>query len=151
MSHLENHGKVKRSLRRSGDIEIPMDPEFYDRLHDKIMAGIEDKEIQPVSCVQKPIKVVKQNWRGWAQLALGLFLVLGLGISSSQFFQSAFYSTRTVQLVQNEKQILIQAIDSPTVFSTSLLSSESESDFMQDIASRTLDQYGADQLKEILN
>lgn len=44
---INNNQLLKKRLRRWDDVEIPMDGDFFDRLHDKIMAKIEDVEMQP--------------------------------------------------------------------------------------------------------
>lgn len=41
-----NNLKMKQRLRRWDDVEVPMDGEFFDRLHDKIMSKIEEIEIE---------------------------------------------------------------------------------------------------------
>lgn len=151
MSPKENHGRMRKSLKRAGDIEIPMDPDYYDKLHDRIMSSIEDKEILPASKIEKSKSFLKRNWFNWSQIGLGIFLVAGLGLSTTQRLVELYWSSKTVQLVTNEKKIIEEATSAPEQFSSSLLSSQNNADFMQDVASRTLDQYGTDQLKEILN
>jgi hypothetical protein len=44
---INNNQLLKKRLRRWDDIEVPMDGEFFERLHDKIMCKIEDTEMQP--------------------------------------------------------------------------------------------------------
>ena len=52
------------------DVMLPNNPAYYDRLHDRIMARIEDTEMEaplrPVTrAYEKSAKLLRDHWRGW--------------------------------------------------------------------------------------
>ena len=52
------------------EVQLPNNQAFYDRLHDKIMARIEDTEMEtPVSpaarSIEKSKRLLRDHWRGW--------------------------------------------------------------------------------------
>lgn len=63
--------ECKRALKAFDDIyddiELPLGGDFYQQLHDKIMAQIEQTEIKPISKTEQRIQLTKnlvqKNWR----------------------------------------------------------------------------------------
>ncbi|WP_413288769.1 hypothetical protein [Bdellovibrio sp. HCB337] len=53
------------------EVQLPNNQAYYDRLHDKIMARVEDAEMetptrQPVRTYDKTAsKLLRDHWRGW--------------------------------------------------------------------------------------
>jgi len=52
------------------EVLLPINPAYYDRLHDKIMARIEETEMEtparPVAKVfEKSSRLLRDHWRGW--------------------------------------------------------------------------------------
>lgn len=134
----EREKQIKRQLKLTQEQEIPMNQEFYDRLHDKIMAAVEQVEIQPISRIDSTQQVLKRHWRQWTKSVFSIVVAMvALGSLSWVFSQSAdkaWSSSRTVQLMENENLILSEAVLSPEDFSNSSISYQSENDFFVDVA-----------------
>jgi hypothetical protein len=63
----------KKQLPGTGldDIIVPTSQKYYDRLHDKIMAGVEDTEMEvsmkAAKVFEKPTRVIRAQVREWMQ------------------------------------------------------------------------------------
>lgn len=57
--------KMRKGLKAADELELPMDPEFFNRLHNKIMAQVSETAIEPVSKFYRPRKFLKAHWREW--------------------------------------------------------------------------------------
>lgn len=44
---INSNDLLKKRLRRWDDVEVPMDGEFFEKLHDKIMSKVEETEMYP--------------------------------------------------------------------------------------------------------
>jgi hypothetical protein len=53
------HKDIKKLLKSADEVEVPMDPGFYHRLHDKIMMKIEDRP--PESEIIVPLKRLREQ------------------------------------------------------------------------------------------
>ncbi len=49
---------IKTMLKNADEVEVPMDPGYYHRLHDKIMMKIEDQSVEEKSIIV-PMKRLK--------------------------------------------------------------------------------------------
>jgi hypothetical protein len=52
------------------DVLLPTNPKYYDRLHDKIMARIEETEMETpagpaMKVLDKSTRLLRDHWRGW--------------------------------------------------------------------------------------
>ncbi len=52
------------------DVQLPNNQAYYDRMHDKIMACVEDLEMEPpirpaMRCFEKPRRLLRNHWKGW--------------------------------------------------------------------------------------
>lgn len=52
------------------EVQLPNNQAYYDRLHDKIMARIEDAEMETpagsvVRSFEKSTRLLRDHWRGW--------------------------------------------------------------------------------------
>lgn len=62
--------EVLQALESEQDIELPMDPAYYQRLHDRIMAAVERKESTPPDWYEKPRSVrPAPSWRTGADIS----------------------------------------------------------------------------------
>lgn len=158
MSHLDesNFVKGKMKLRHqikaeaSNSIELELDDAFYEQLHNKIMAAVDEIEIQPASRYRVPKQMMKRHWRSLSQISLALLMLFGVNKTASQYVLSLWSSSHTVKLVQNEKEIIHQALASPDEFSNSMISYQSNNDFFMEVASRNLDQTPAEQIPTVM-
>ncbi len=51
---------IKTILKNADEVEVPMDPGYYHRLHDKIMMKIDDQVVEDKSIIV-PMKRLKQQ------------------------------------------------------------------------------------------
>lgn len=142
---------LAKKVKQTGDIEIPMDADFYDRLHDKIMAAVEETDIKPVTKLEKTQRVFKRHWRSVSQVTLAILILVGVNLVTGQFVGQIWTESHTVKFVQNEKQIVSQAVASPEEFSATVLSSQNQNDFILDVASQNLEQISPAQLVSMIN
>ncbi|MFN7903757.1 MAG: hypothetical protein ACK5P5_01100 [Pseudobdellovibrionaceae bacterium] len=141
---------IKSELRRTGKVELDLDDQFFDRLHDKIMAQVEETTMVPKP---HPVKKLKNYlWsKPWRRTLLSregfavYLLVFGLTYQSAQssiYFQWMKYQTR-------EENILAQALESPDLLHN-LTDARPQSDFFVDVANHSMNDFDYDQLKQVL-
>ena len=148
--------QLRKNLKQAGDFELPMDEDFYEKLHNKIMAAVEETEITPLSKLTSTQQLMKRYWRkalpyakGVTQVIMALALLLGSSIKARELVQNFWSSSHTVQMVQNEKQIINEALESPEQFSTSLISYQNQNDFFLDVAAQSEDSISALNMKDL--
>jgi len=138
--HPLKNKEVVRALETANDIELPMDPQFYERLHDKIMARVEETEIKKVPgwfmVMARPKKYLRNHWKGWLGTTMSLITAAYLGLQISVHVSKWIPESHTFKVVQNEKELLQNALGSPEDFSTSLINYQSHEDFVVDVASQ---------------
>ncbi|MBX2988731.1 MAG: hypothetical protein KF802_12620 [Bdellovibrionaceae bacterium] len=54
-----------KTLRSEGDVEIPMDPAYYEALHDRIMSAVAKTEMKPEPWYARPGRLLRAPWRSW--------------------------------------------------------------------------------------
>ena len=147
---LKRQRGLTKKIKQAGDQEIPMDDAFYDRLHDQIMAAVEETEINPLSRMDVSQQLLKRHWRNMAHSSLAILAVLGIQQATVHLASQIWSESHTVKTIQNEKQILNQALLSPEEFLTSMMSSQSQSDLIFDVASQDLDQITQDRIVSLM-
>lgn len=55
--------QLRRALKSADELELPMDPQFYENLHNKIMAQVAHTEIEPVSPLMASKRLLMESWR----------------------------------------------------------------------------------------
>lgn len=148
---MDRMDKVRKGLKASDDLELPMSEDFFDRLHDKIMAEVEQTEIAPAPILMTPRNVLRAHWRGWLYPAGGvmsLFLFSALLLSQvSKVNQSM---QRVGLLSDGHERIVAQALLSPEDLSKTLISTQSESDFFMDVASESFENLSVAKFNKIM-
>ncbi|MEK2644371.1 hypothetical protein [Bdellovibrio sp. BCCA] len=148
---MDRMDKVRKGLKASDDLELPMSEDFFDRLHDKIMAEVEQTEIAPAPMLMTPRNVLRAHWRGWLYPAGGvmsLFLFSALLLSQvSKVNQSM---QRVGLLSDGHERIVAQALLSPEDLSQTLISTQSESDFFMDVASESFENLSVAKFNKIM-
>lgn len=139
-----------RALDADKDIELPMDPAFYDRLHDKIMASIDKTEMENPAWYEKPKKYLASHWKSWTLFggslsSLALALHLGAAAVTSHLNQS-----RTVISAQHEDRFLELALHSPDALSRSILVSQTEAEFFVDLADSSFENLSIEKFNRIM-
>jgi hypothetical protein len=150
--------KIHRDLKNSGRLETPVDEAYYDRLHDQIMLKIDSTEIQPVSPIRSFLSrsfynFKQQRWPGLRtslQLGVAASALVIFSLKSADLFQNLWSSSRTVQLVQNNRDILSTALDSPEDLSATFISFQNNEDFLMEVASHVVSQLPNNQLQEFV-
>src|SRR5688500_8756695 len=88
--------KLRRQLKKGGEIKLPMDDAFYERLHDKIMAAVAETEIKPVSKIEATQELLQRHWRSISQVTLALLLLFGVNKTAGEYILSLWSSSHTV-------------------------------------------------------
>lgn len=148
---MDRMDKVRKGLKATDELELPMNDDFFDRLHDKIMAEVEQTEIAPAPILMTPRNVLRAHWRGWLYPAGGmmsLFLFSALVLSQvSKVNQSM---QRVGLLSDGHERIVAQALLSPEDLSQTLISTQSESDFFMDVASESFENLSVAKFNKIM-
>ena len=146
---------VRKSLKNADELEykMPMNEDFFDRLHDKIMAEVEKTEIAPAPSplVIHSRNMLRAHWRSWLYPAAGitsLLLIAGLlvpqlsGVSESMQ-RAGLYS-------DGHERIIERALLNPEELSQTFITSQSEADFFMDVASESFENLSVAKFNKIM-
>lgn len=143
--------KLRKGLKAHDEVELPMNDEFFDRLHSKIMAEVEKTEIAPTPIMMKPRKLLRSHWRGWlyplsgvSSLFLLAFLIAPQVTKVNQSLQ------RAGLLSDGHERIVAAALLSPEELSQTLISSQTESDFFMDVATESFENLSVAKFNNIM-
>lgn len=131
---------LEESKRRDQDPleKYFLDEEYFDQLHDQIMARLENTDIAPLSKIGSTQKVLKRHWRPWAfNLMSGFFGIvsfMALSTKAGDWFSEVWSSSHTVQVVENQREILDLALSEPETFASSMVSSQSSEDLFGELS-----------------
>jgi hypothetical protein len=134
---------VINKLKKEDPIELPMDDLFFDKMHDKIMAGVEKTEVKPLNKWTKTwvfLERKTQSHRAKARKAVKLSIAgmtLALGISLLKTSLNYYEQAQLAQLDINKNQILEEAQKNPLEWSELVAHYQNESDFYADILSQS--------------
>lgn len=136
-----NDISIKRKLMEEDPIELPMDDQFFEKMHSQIMASVEKTEIKPLSRWAKTwvflekkvhyyqpsnnvksLKVVK-----FGLLGVTLTLALSLGLTSLHLMD------RAQDLASNKQVIMEQALENPQDWMDLAGSMQNENDFIAEV------------------
>lgn len=76
--------EVMKGLEGQRDLAMPMDAEYYERLHARIMEGIarlEAKSEPKVAWYEKPTRLLREHWHSWR--TAGAYMAAGSAMSTS--------------------------------------------------------------------
>ena len=151
MDPRDRMNKVRKGLRAQDDLELPMSEDFFDRLHDKIMAEVEQTDIAPPPMLMTSRNMLRAHWRGWLYPAGGmmsLFMFTSLLLSQvSKVNQSMM---RVGLLSDGRERIVAEALLSPEDLSQTLISTQSDSDFFMDVAGESFENLSVAKFNKIL-
>lgn len=143
--------KVRKNLKAADDLELPMSEDFFERLHDKIMAGVEQTEMAPPPMLMTPRNLLRAHWRGWLYPAGG---VMSLFVFSSLLLSQVSKVNQSMQraglLSDGHERIVAEALLSPEDLSRTLISTQSESDFFMDVASESFENLSVAKFNKIM-
>lgn len=115
--------------------ERPMDEAYFDSLHDKIMARVAQTEIEPPVTFNTQVLVLSRYWRKYsrpvARATMSLaFVMFGIGYLVTQLSQET-------PLIERQSILVKESVHRVDEFSASVLSPQSELDFMSDVAAHS--------------
>lgn len=151
MDKMDRLDKVRKGLKSVDDLELPMNDDFFDRLHDKIMAEVDKTEIAPAPVLMSPRNLLRSHWRGWLYPISGVTSVF---IFSSLLLGQVSKVNQSMQRVgllsDGHERIVAEALLSPGDLSQTLISSESESDFFMDVARESFENLSESKFNKIM-
>lgn len=146
-----NSEKVRRQMKRHDDIELPMNDEFFERLHDKIMAEVNKTAIEPIPLLAKQKNMLRAHWRGWLYPTGGLMAVLLIGVLLVNQESQVTRSMQRVGLLSDgHERIAAEALLAPEELSQTLISTQSEADFFMDVAQDSFEHLTVAKFNKIL-
>nr|BFD58521.1 hypothetical protein CKG001_06280 [Bdellovibrio sp. CKG001]BFD61949.1 hypothetical protein BdHM001_06300 [Bdellovibrio sp. HM001]BFD65786.1 hypothetical protein HAGR004_08080 [Bdellovibrio sp. HAGR004] len=151
VDRMDRMDKVRKGLKSADDLELPMNDDFFDRLHDKIMAEVEQTVIQPTPVLMTPRNLLRSHWRGWLYPVSGvasLFVLASLLIPQVSKVNQTM--TRAGLLSDGHERIVSEALLSPEEISQTLISTQSESDFFMDVARESFENLSVDKFNKIM-
>lgn len=143
--------KIRKKVKAADDLDMSMSDDFFDQLHDKIMAKVEEVEIAPPPVLMAPRNLLRSHWRGWLYPVGGL---MSLFVLSSLLLTQVSKVNQSMQRVgllsDGHERIVAQALLSPEELSQTLISSQSESDFFVDVASESFENLSVAKFNKIM-
>jgi hypothetical protein len=140
MITMDSFNKVRRGLKNADDLELPMNEDFFNKLHDKIMMEVESLDIAPQPMMMKQKNYLRAHWRGWLYSTgsvASVFLVVA--VLSSQFSKVNESMQRAGLYSDGRERIVEAALNTPDSMAQTLISSQSEADFFVDVASESFE------------
>lgn len=132
---------LARKLKAEDRLELPMDENFFDNLHNQIMLSVEKTEVKPVNKFEKTWVFLERKTQGArARIKkvakpsmVAVILVAGLSLLNTKMLQE-----QSVPAAKNSNQsvILQEAKESPADWSELVSNYQSETDFYADVLSR---------------
>ncbi|AFY00417.1 hypothetical protein [Bdellovibrio bacteriovorus] len=151
VDRMDRMDKVRKGLKAADDMELPMNDDFFDRLHDKIMAEVEMVEIKPAPVLMTPRNLLRSHWRGWLYPVSGVASLMAFAVllmpQVSKVNQSM---TRAGLLSDGHERIVSEALLSPEEISQTLIITQSESDFFMDVARESFENLSVDKFNKIM-
>ncbi len=145
--------KVRQGLKNADEIEyeLPMSEDFFDKLHDKIMAEVEKTDIEPAPPMVASRNMLRKHWRGWLYPAGGvtsLFLLLLLAMPKVSKITEGMQRAGLVS--DGQTRIAARALMTPEELAQTFISSQSDSDFLMDVASESFENLSIAQFNKIM-
>lgn len=135
--------KVVRALETADNTELPMNADYFDQLHDKIMARVETTKVEKVNPVAlwmlKPKRYIKHSWKAWLSSSLALVTASLLGLHFSTTIGQWIPKSHTFKVAKNEKELILGALRAPDTFSSSVIVYQTSEDYLGDVASESFE------------
>ncbi len=146
-----NMEKMRKRLKSADDLELPMNDDFFDRLHDKIMAEVEKTDIAPTPVFIASRNKLRAHWRGWLYPTGGLMsLALMASLLVSQVSEVNRSMQRAGLVSDGQARIAAEAILTPENLSQTLISTQSEADFLMDVAQESFENLSVANFNKIM-
>lgn len=155
MDRLDNRSpnmeKMRKRLKAEDDMELPMNDEFFDRLHDKIMAEVDKTELAPPPVFMSSRNKLRDHWRGWLYPTGGL---MSLALMASLLVSQVSEVNRSMQRAglasDGQARIAAEVILTPENLSQTLISTQSEADFLMDVAQESFENLSVANFNKIM-
>jgi len=137
---MDSFDKVRRGLKNADELELPMNEDFFDKLHDKIMMEVERVEVAPPPMLLKQKNYLRAHWKGWLYSASSVASMgLVIAVLSTQFGKVSESMQRAGLYSDGRERIVEAALNSPDAMAQTLISSQSEADFFVDVANESFE------------
>lgn len=151
-----NHGqkneikdKIVNKLKKEDPVELPMDEDFFNKMHDQIMAQVESSQIKPTDRWAKAREFLESrlryyrpsNHRQTARIIkasfVGLCLTLGLGLTATslKLFNMSTKNNQTA----HRQMIIDQALENPQDWIELAASAQTDADFYSDVINQKIE------------
>lgn len=115
--------------------QVPESEDYYQNLHDRIMAQVENKEIKPPPPPPPavlPKDLLKRHWRNGLYLVTMCTLLAVIGVKNIKMINSQLSENHAVVKFKNEDQLIGLLKDTPYVMDNTVLSAYSSNDLIND-------------------
>lgn len=151
MDRMDRTEKVRQGLKAVDELDLSINDDFFDRLHDKIMNEVEKVEIQPAPVLMSPRNMLRSHWRGWLYPLGGVASVLMfVSLLLPQVSKVNQTMTRAGLLSDGHERIVSEALLSPDDIAQTFISTQSESDFFMDVAHESFENLSVDKFNQIM-
>lgn len=124
---------LKRLEAAEPEPQLPESEDYYQMLHDKIMAQVETKEIKPPPPpIRKTQALLKRHWRNGLYLVTMSALAAVISVKTVGNIDTQVNQNHAVIKFQNEDQLIGLLKDAPEVLDNTVLSSYNSQDLMSD-------------------
>lgn len=153
MSEKQNNrlGRMRRELRAQDNVEPELSDDFFNKLHDKIMMGVEQTEVAPVSKVWFDREKLRSHVKSWLYPVGGVLSVALSAMLISGQFDTLDENLIRIGLVSDGYEVIAtKAMLEPQHISQTLISSQLETDFFMDVASESFENLTVSKFNQIL-
>ncbi len=128
---------TERTLKRMDvtdpEPQVPESEDYYQRLHDKIMAQVETKEIKPSPPpVEKTRHLLQRHWRNGLYLVTMSALAAVIGLQNVKNVNSQMSQNHAVLKFQNEDQLIGLLKKSPELMDDTIMSTNASRNIMNE-------------------
>lgn len=131
-----------KKIKAEDPIELPMDENFFDNLHDKIMLSVEKTEVKPVSKWTKTWVFLEQktvNQRAKVKKVVKLSITvttLAVGAGLVNYGLDIYQQTKYAQKSLNKSSIISEVKRNPMEWSELAINYQNENDFYAEVLSQ---------------
>lgn len=138
---------VRNALRsaREADSRLPEDGHYYDKLHDRIMKGVEQTHTQSRGRVQMQ-KAFQSRKTAYVVVFLAVGLLIGKSLDSVRVSDRAPLTSAA----RLQQLLLDSSSRDPDVLSDSILSHEDDIDLYLDLASKKMESMGKKEKDQVM-
>lgn len=150
---------IKNKLQKEDPVDLPMDDQFFENMHDQIMQAVEKTEIRQLNRWSKARVFLENKTRpqlhrlqpvGGRIVKAGLAgLVMSFIISLGALSMGLFQETQRQNISINKQQILQEASARPSDWAELASVVQNDNDFYADILNEKIEKQGADAMRSL--